>query len=88
MTFFCYLVDIESISAALHEAGLRHQLARPPPLNPVLTLREEQGPGQLICCFVSCSLVFLPFIRRKLWVSPEFSALQTRTFDLIKILAV
>ena len=49
MTFFCYLVDIESISAALHEAGLRHQLARPPPLNPVLTLREEQGPGQLIC---------------------------------------
>ena len=49
MTFFCYLVDIESISAALHEAGLRHQLARPPPLNPVLTLREEQRPGQLIC---------------------------------------
>ena len=35
-----------------------------------------------------CSLSRSPFIGRKLWVSPELSSIQTRSFDLIKILSV
>ena len=41
---FIYLVDIESVSSTLHDTWLLHQLVRPPPFYPILTLGEKQGP--------------------------------------------
>ena len=42
---FIYLIDVESVSSALHKARLLDQLVRPPPLYPILSLGEEQRPS-------------------------------------------
>ena len=38
-----HLVDVEPVPAALHEAGLGHQLGGAAPLEAVLPLGEEEG---------------------------------------------
>ena len=96
-----HLVDVESVPAALHEAGLGHQLGGAAPLEAVLPLGEEEGavirrelrvhkqlPGLRTLQSLQTCERCLTMFGGSYKPTSLYNHLQTRCLDLVKLLPV